>query len=198
MAKAGLTEVSALLERHGLLLLQDSALPSVAALVAGEQVRGSWWGHPASKAIYDVVLALEHDVMTTKLVDGKVTFVHRRLWPALVAVGRERAAWQTEGISKDAAALLRRVDDEQKLRTSGRPAKELETRLLIASTQVHTDDGAHALELATWQRFAKEVALRGRLPSAQAARAELETALAALPSTGKPAKLPWQRAPRRR
>lgn len=195
MAKAGLTEVTALLERHGLLLLQDSALPNVAALVAGAPIRGSWWGHPASKQIYDVVLALEHEVMTTKLVDGKVTFVHRRLWPALVAVGNERAAWQTAGLSDAASELLAAVDAAPVVRASGAAAKELETRLLVASSQVHTEEGAHALELVTWKRFAKDAGL-GRLPAPAAARAELEKALAAMPSTGKPAKLPWQRSRR--
>ena len=33
------------LERIGLLLEHDKELPSVTLLVAGEPIRGSWWGH---------------------------------------------------------------------------------------------------------------------------------------------------------
>jgi hypothetical protein len=77
------------LVEHGMML--ESArgpLPSVAELVAGEPIRGSWWGHPAGHAIFDTLNALADspDVLRTRLVGGKVTLVHRRLWPALVRV----------------------------------------------------------------------------------------------------------------
>jgi len=190
----GLIEARAVLERHGLLLLQDPALPSLATLIAREPVRGSWWGHPAAKSIYAVALALEAEVITAKLVGGKVTFVHRRLWPPLIIVGSERGSWQLDGLSREAAALLARVDTEQQLRSAGRPAKELETRLLVASTQVHTESGSHALELSAWSRFASDAGLRGHLPTLEDARADLEAAASALPSTAKRATLPWQRS----
>jgi hypothetical protein len=79
----------ATLIEHGMLL--ESAhgpLPSVAELVAGEPIRGSWWAHPASHQIFDVInaLAASPDVVRTRLVNGKVTFIHRRLWCALVRV----------------------------------------------------------------------------------------------------------------
>jgi hypothetical protein len=77
------------LVEHGMLL--ESAhgpLPNVAELVAGEPIRGSWWGHPSSHAIYGVLnsLAESPDVVRIRLVNRKVTLVHRRLWPALVRV----------------------------------------------------------------------------------------------------------------
>jgi len=80
----------AVLTEQGMML--ESArgpLPSVAELVAGEPIRGSWWAHAASHAIYDVVntLADSPDVVRTRLVNGRVTLIHRRLWPALVRVG---------------------------------------------------------------------------------------------------------------
>lgn len=180
-----MNDARALLDRHGLLLLQDAALPSLATLVAGEPVRGSWWGHPASKQIFAIATELAHDVVTAKLVGGKVTFVHARLMPELVAIGSERARWQMHELSPAAAKLLRRVDAEQKVRVSGRDAKELELRLLVASGQVHTETGDHALELSTWQPLE-------RTPTAAEARATLEATLAALPCTGKRGKLPWQ------
>lgn len=77
----------ATLVQQGMLL--ESArgpLPNVAELVAGEPIRGSWWGHPAGHAIFDALnaLAASPDVVRTRLVNGKVTLIHRRLWPALV------------------------------------------------------------------------------------------------------------------
>jgi hypothetical protein len=80
--------MSALME-HGMLL--ESArgpLPNVAEMIAGEPIRGSWWGHPASHAIFEALnsIAESPDVVRMRLVNGKVTLVHRRLWPALVRV----------------------------------------------------------------------------------------------------------------
>ena len=79
----------ATLIEHGVLL--ESArgpLPNVAELVVGGPVRGSWWAHPERHAIFDAinVLAASPDVVRLRLVNGKVTLVHRRVWPALVRV----------------------------------------------------------------------------------------------------------------
>jgi hypothetical protein len=70
--------------------------PSVVEAVAGEPIRGSWWGHAKSSEIFHALGALDDspDVLCFKLIDGKNTYVHRRLWPALVrladALGKER------------------------------------------------------------------------------------------------------------
>jgi hypothetical protein len=72
------------------MLLQSARgpIPNVAELVAGEPIRGSWWGHPAGHAIFDALETLGEspDVVRLRLVNGKVTLVHRRVWPALVRV----------------------------------------------------------------------------------------------------------------
>ncbi|HEX6834103.1 MAG TPA: hypothetical protein VF132_11270 [Rudaea sp.] len=62
------------------------AIPSLVDAIAGEQVRGNWWLHPHSKTIFSLTRAVRAapDVLTCRLVDGKITFVHERLWPALV------------------------------------------------------------------------------------------------------------------
>jgi hypothetical protein len=72
-------------------MLLESArgpLPNVAELVTGEPIRGSWWAHPDRHAIFDAIneLADSPDVARMRLVDGKVTLVHRRVWPALIRV----------------------------------------------------------------------------------------------------------------
>jgi hypothetical protein len=82
-------DVMAALVEHGMLL--ESArgpLPNVAALVAGEPIKGSWWGHPRGHEIFDTLSTLDDspDVVRMRLVNGKVTLVHRRIWPALVRV----------------------------------------------------------------------------------------------------------------
>lgn len=80
-------------ERLGLLLMSDAKFPSIVTIVAGKPVRGSWWGSPSGELIYEQGNALgDHpDALLTKLVSGKVTFVHRNLWPAVYAVGTGRA-----------------------------------------------------------------------------------------------------------
>ncbi|MEE9164320.1 MAG: hypothetical protein V3U17_05970, partial [Thermoplasmata archaeon] len=47
------------LREYGLLLVVDARLPSVTGLVTGELIKGSWWGHPQSHAIFAVVEQME-------------------------------------------------------------------------------------------------------------------------------------------
>ena len=193
-SSADVARLSDALERRGLLLLQDPVFPSAAAIVAGERIRGSWWGHPAGHRIFAAVSELDDhpDVATAKLVSGKVTFVHRTLWPALIAVGRARDAWQLRGLNAAARGLLARVDAETTVRASGKAAAALERALLVASRQVHTDSGKHALALSTWTAFAKHrgVALRRRAPAR--ARAALEAIVDGINGeTGARGTLPW-------
>lgn len=82
-------EALGFVERHGVVLAAARGpVPTLAYAVAGESIRGSWWGHPAGKAIFAVMSALDDspDVVACRLVNGKVTWVHRRLWPALARV----------------------------------------------------------------------------------------------------------------
>lgn len=79
-------------QRHGVVLASGKGpVPSIAEAVAGEPIRGSWWGHPAGHAIFAAMSQLDgrDDILCFKLVGGKVTFVHRRLWPALCALAGE-------------------------------------------------------------------------------------------------------------
>ena len=81
------TDLGELLEAQGVLLESAKGpIPNVAQLVAGEAITGSWWGHPASHEIFEAInrLADSPDVARMRLVNNKVTLVHRRLWPALL------------------------------------------------------------------------------------------------------------------
>ena len=84
----------AFIERHGVVLASARGpVPCVAEAVAGEPIIGSWWAHSKGKAIFDALSELDDsdDVRCFKLVDGKVTFVHRRVWPALARLASDGA-----------------------------------------------------------------------------------------------------------
>jgi hypothetical protein len=77
----------AFVKRHGVVLqAARGPVPSLAEAIAGGPIRGSWWGHPKGHEIFRVAEAVSEnpDILVCKLIDGKVTYVHRRLWPALV------------------------------------------------------------------------------------------------------------------
>lgn len=189
----------AAIEQHGVLLLQDPHLPSLAVMIAGEPIRGSWWGHPAGNRIFNVQGEVEDhaDVATFKLVDRKVCFVQRRLWPAIVSVGQAREAWQLTGLGAEARDLVDRVDAHGRVRATKQPAKQIETRLLAASEEVHTESGAHATELVRWDLFAAHHDVAA-LPDVEQAKRELEDAVAKLAApTGATPRLPWQFTRRR-
>jgi hypothetical protein len=63
-------------------------IPNVAEFIAGEPIRGSWWGHAAGKSIYEILNVLDDDddIVATRLVNEKITLLHARVWPALVRV----------------------------------------------------------------------------------------------------------------
>src|SRR2546422_8716987 len=80
----------AFIREHGIVL--ESArgpVPSLAEVTAGEPVRGSWWSHPKSHQIFAVTRAVRDsdDVLVCRLIKGKITFVHRRVWAPLVRAG---------------------------------------------------------------------------------------------------------------
>ena len=77
-----------LAERGMLLASARGPIPNIAEMIAGEPIKGSWWGHPAGNRIYNELNALDDspDVVRMRLVKGKVTLVHRRVWPALARV----------------------------------------------------------------------------------------------------------------
>jgi hypothetical protein len=92
-----------LVEQQGVVLASARGpVPSVAEAVAGEPIVGSWWAHPKGKAIFAALSEIDdsEDIRCFKLIDGKVTFVHRRAWPALVRLTRDGV------LPADAAASL--------------------------------------------------------------------------------------------
>lgn len=179
------------LRSTGLLLQQDLLLPSVVTSLAGEPIRGSWWKHPAAHQMFACLneISCNPDVLTTRLVRGKITFVHRHLWPAVLSIGRSQAAWQLEGLSRPAQGLFDRVKRQGSLYSSGSVAHELSGRLLVHDEQVHTSAGHHELLLERWSLWANRAGCRTRIAPREAQR-QLEAALIGI--GGSVVMLPWR------
>ncbi len=111
----GVDVMTALIE-HGMLLQSARGpLPNVAELVAGEPIKGSWWGHSKSHEIFAVLSELDDspDVVRLRLVNGKVTLVHRRLWPALVRAADRFSSKQLAALHEEhTQSGAHRVEEE--------------------------------------------------------------------------------------
>ncbi len=190
------------LERRELLLLAGREFASVANLVAGEEIRGSWWAHPKSNLIYWVCQDLEAHprVAEARLLAGKVTQLWYTLWPHVAAIALAREPWQLEDLSPAARDLLARVDAEP-VRTdalewrSPREKKSdvcrlLERRLLVNAHELHTESGKHAKSLTSWRVWWQDHG-GGRLPDPETACAYIEERVA-----GELRLLPWHAARR--
>jgi hypothetical protein len=200
-ADAGVRAVLEALDAWGIVLAQDAKLPSVTTIVAGEAVRGSWWGHRANRAIYETFGALERrGTFSARLVAKKWAYVHPRLVPAVHAMAASGEPWQTRGLSRDARGLLaalgrtKEIDldehDPPRRKALAKAATDLESRLLADSRQVHTASGHHTRVLSAW-RVPRDVR---RLEAAEA-RAALDAAGAGLHAAhGASVAFPWGRA----
>jgi hypothetical protein len=97
----------AFVEREGIVLqAARGRVPNLAEFVAGAPIRGSWWGHAKGKEIFRAANAVvdSGEVLVCRLVGGKVTFVHRRLWPALVRLAARLPVGGLDQISEEHTA----------------------------------------------------------------------------------------------
>jgi hypothetical protein len=152
------TEAEALefVRKHGVVTMTASSRPSLIEAIVGGPVKGSWWSHPKGRLIFKLADAVHDskDVLTLKLVDGKVTFLHRSLWPALARVVDDQES--RRGLSPSAKRLLARVERSGSLRldeAGSRGRKELESTLLVHSGSMHTEKGSHATVLTSWRKM---------------------------------------------
>jgi hypothetical protein len=193
--------VLAALQEDGLLLLSDPKRKNAVTVLTGELPKGSWWSHPDANQIYDTLQVVDQDadVVLAKLIAGKVTLVHRRLWPALLAVVTSREPWQIEDLSPGASQYLAALDVADAAASGGEApvlppvsrtvSKEIEARLLARSENVHGAAGKHETRLEPWRVWAARTGCPAPLPIDKA-KAALEAATARLgPPTGT---LPWQ------
>lgn len=79
----------AFIRKHGVVLeAARGPIPSLAEFIVGGPVKGNWWSHPKSGEIFAVTRTIRNhdDVLVCRLINARITFVHRRLWPALIRV----------------------------------------------------------------------------------------------------------------
>ena len=205
----GLDEVERALRQHGLLLQHDKELPSVTSIVAGEPIAGSWWGHRLGHQIYDLIgeLAQRSGKLSTKIVDGKVTYVHERLWPAFFAVAQANVEGRLARVTPGAAELYACVQRHGPLRGDAaqvpaglgavprelsKATRALEGQLLVHSDSLHTEAGAHVKLLRTWAQWCTEHGVAVPALRVDAAKRQLDVALAGLcHGTARKPKVPW-------
>ncbi len=73
--------------QHGMVLVSaKGAVPRLTEAIAGEPIKGSWWAHPKSHQIFAILQKLgdSPDILVCRFLGGRVTYIHRRLWPAVV------------------------------------------------------------------------------------------------------------------
>lgn len=88
---------------HGIVLeAAKGPVPSLLEAVLGQRPRGSWWSHPRGHEFFALTRAVRRspDVLVCRLVMGKVTFVHRRLWPALARLERRLGAGALQSVEE--------------------------------------------------------------------------------------------------
>jgi hypothetical protein len=108
-------EAISFIQEHGVVLASAKGpVPRLTEAIVNGPVKGSWWAHPKSHQIFAVLQAVadSEDVLVCRLVNGKVTFIHRRLWPALVRVAKRFPSAQTAQVHEEHTASGRHVTRE--------------------------------------------------------------------------------------
>ncbi len=108
-------EVLDFVRAHGVVLVSARGpVPTLVDAIVGAPVKGSWWGHPEGKRIFRLLqdLADHEDVLTCRLVDAKLTLVHRRLWPALAAAAPLLATAHLARVTQEHTPSGRHVNRE--------------------------------------------------------------------------------------
>ncbi|HEY2188401.1 MAG TPA: hypothetical protein VGH48_07560 [Caldimonas sp.] len=97
-----------------MLVSARGAAPRLIDAIAGEVIVGNWWSHRRANEIYRVLSAASEseDVLACRLVGGKVTLVHRRLWPALARLAARFAPAQICRVQTEHTVSGRHVSHE--------------------------------------------------------------------------------------
>jgi hypothetical protein len=103
----------AFVQRHGIVLVSAKGpAPRLTEAIAGEPIKGSWWGHSKGHQIFTVLQNLEDspDILVCRFIAGRVTFVHRRLWPAIVKLANRFQPDQIARIRQEHTASGKHVN----------------------------------------------------------------------------------------
>ncbi len=108
-------EALAFVREHGIVLVSaKGVVPRLTEAIVGEPIKGSWWGHARSHHIFAVLgeVTDSSEVLVCRLLDGKVTLVHRRLWPALVRLADTFSPQQIAQVREQHTASGRHITRE--------------------------------------------------------------------------------------
>lgn len=112
-ARATVVEALAFVRQHGVVLASArGSAPRLTEAIIGEPINGSWWAHAQSHYIFSVLEAVTASkrILVCRLIDGKITLVHRRLWPALVRLAPRFASAQLAQVCQEHTASGRHVN----------------------------------------------------------------------------------------
>lgn len=98
-------------ERGVVLASAKGSAPSLVEAIVGQPIKGSWWAHPEGKHIYATLgfVTESEEVLVCRLVGGKITLVHRRLWPALARLAERFSPEQISRVREEHTASGRHV-----------------------------------------------------------------------------------------
>ena len=136
----------AFVKTHGVVLESGRGdVPNLAEAVAGGPIRGSWWGHPKGNDIFLCSRAVRQspDVLVCRLVGDKVTYVHRRLWPALVRMAEEFDVARLAAIEE-----VHTSSGKHKVHTTPFP-RWVPAKVMQAARQLTRDEAARLLPVAS-------------------------------------------------
>jgi hypothetical protein len=105
----------AFVKEHGVVLVSAKGpVPRLTEAIAGEPIKGSWWSHSQGHHIFAVLEAVtaSDQVLVCRLVSGKITLVHRRLWPALVRLADRFTPEQLAQVKQEHTAGGKHVNRE--------------------------------------------------------------------------------------
>lgn len=163
-----LQKVKRHLDKHGLLMLTDPALPSLVSTIAGAPVSGTWWSHPQGNLMHNLSndLANDPDILTVKFINKKITYLDRRHWDAFFTIAISQVDWKMKKLPPACLSLFKNVEAVKELRADdpslkktaaeiGKLSTKLEERILVYSESIHTVTGKHIRVLKTWKAFMK-------------------------------------------
>jgi hypothetical protein len=103
------------IEKHGAVLASAKGpVPNLAEAIAAGPIKGSWWGHAKNHQIFTIFEGVvdSGDVLVCRLINGKRTFVHRRLWPALARAAKHFDKKQISQVTEEHTSSGRHVAHE--------------------------------------------------------------------------------------
>jgi len=135
---------------HGVVLESARGMePSLAERLARGPIVGSWWGHPQGHEIYEITQAIRSSrvVLTCPLARGRITYIHRRLWPFFLLTARKFPAHSLDQVREVHLPSGRHKRDDIPF------PKWVPAGMLAASKSIRMKDATREVE--TWlERYA--------------------------------------------